>query len=312
MPYGQAGEMKFKELTTCDHENLKPFFSNDKSGLCAYSLPSLIAWSTPIARPYFSIIDNDTLIIKEEFTKNPDKNFILMPICPDKTYTPDELKDLLQAIDIKAVDFVPEIYFEKFGKSAINPWFEIKEQTEYEDYVYNRDDLAFLKGKKYSKKRNLVNQFKRAYLDKGRVDIEPITARAEEECIDFLEKWCLERNCQVDENESLACEKIAAQNALQSIEETAMRGILLRIDGNISAFGMGSTINSEMGALHFEKAFAGVKGLYQFFDAECALQLFDGAKYINKESDMGEPGLAKAKNSYYPVMKLKSFKLTLK
>jgi len=35
-------------------------------------------------------------------------------------------------------------------------------------------------------------------------------------------------------------------------------------------------------------------------------------EYINKESDMGVPGLIQAKRSYYPVMMIKSYKLTLK
>jgi hypothetical protein len=40
--------------------------------------------------------------------------------------------------------------------------------------------------------------------------------------------------------------------------------------------------------------------------------LFDGFTFLNKESDMGIPGLAKAKRSYHPVRMVRSFKLVLK
>ena len=57
---------------------------------------------------------------------------------------------------------------------------------------------------------------------------------------------------------------------------------------------------------------AEIKGLYQYFDQLCTDRLLNGYRYINKESDMDVPGLAKAKKSYHPVMKIKSYKLILK
>jgi hypothetical protein len=91
-----------------------------------------------------------------------------------------------------------------------------------------------------------------------------------------------------------------------------LRGILVRLDGAVSAFGIVSHLNEEMAILNFEKAFSDVKGLYQFLDHECARQLFAGYRYINKESDMSLPNLAAMKKSYHPVMRVKSYRLTLK
>jgi hypothetical protein len=67
-----------------------------------------------------------------------------------------------------------------------------------------------------------------------------------------------------------------------------------------------------MGILNYEKAFSNVKGLYQFLDNQCAKQLFAGYRYINKESDMSLPNLARMKRSYHPVLRVKSYQLTLK
>jgi len=64
--------------------------------------------------------------------------------------------------------------------------------------------------------------------------------------------------------------------------------------------------------MNFEKALDNVKGLYQFLDNELAKHLPPHYAFINKESDLEKPGLAKAKESYYPCSKVKSYMLTLK
>jgi hypothetical protein len=67
-----------------------------------------------------------------------------------------------------------------------------------------------------------------------------------------------------------------------------------------------------MATLQYEKAFGSIKGLYQYFDNACARMLVNGYTYLNKESDMGIPGLTKAKKSYHPLKMVRSVKLILK
>jgi len=64
--------------------------------------------------------------------------------------------------------------------------------------------------------------------------------------------------------------------------------------------------------MNFEKALPHIRGLYQYLDNECAKTLFPGYRYINKESDMSLPNLARMKRSYHPVLRVKSYKLTLR
>lgn len=173
-------------------------------------------------------------------------------------------------------------------------------------------DLAKLEGNKYSKKRNLINQFNRDFVARKLVKTEPITEASTNDCIEFLEQWCEEKDCGKESREELYCEKQAAINTLKSIDILGVNGLLLRIDGKVSAFGMASRLTSDMGVFHFEKAFSKIKGLYQYFDNLCAKNLFKGYTYINKESDMDLPSLAKAKKSYYPSMIVKSYKLVLR
>jgi len=149
-------------------------------------------------------------------------------------------------------------------------------------------------------------------VEKNRAVIEEMKQAHSGECLDFLEKWFEMRDCDADENFSLACEKKAAIRALENIERLEVTGILIRIDGAVSAFGIASRVTEDMGVLNFEKAFPNVRGLYQFLDRECARRLFHGCRYINKESDMGVPNLAQMKKAYHPVMKEKCYRLELR
>ena len=168
-----------------------------------------------------------------------------------------------------------------------------------------------LKGNKYSKKRNLIHQFERDCLAKKTVTVESMTETSKDECIDFLDTWCAERDCNMDTDENLACEREALIHTMENMELMEVRGLMLRIDGNLAAFGMASFLTQEMGVLHYEKALSSIKGLYQYFDNVCAKQLLNDYKFTNKENDMGLPGLKKSKKSYHPAMIVRSYELKL-
>ncbi|MBF0227175.1 MAG: DUF2156 domain-containing protein [Desulfobacterales bacterium] len=304
--------MKFNKLEPKDYQYLKKYFENQKYNLCPYSLSSIIAWANDEILIYWGIIEEyDSLIIYVDFASKRYKPHLIMPISPTKEYSPSELHQLLKNLGFEICWFAPQSYIEKYDKEELEKYFIVEEQTAYSDYVYLKDDLAELKGNKFSKKRNLIKQFEKAFVNEGFVSVEFIKPSNFNECSKFLEDWCKQRNCDKDANIDLACEKQAALNALKYIDSLDFKGLLLKINGKINAFGVMSKLTSEMGVLHFEKAFGDVKGLYQYFDRECSRQLFNGYKYINKESDMDEEGLAQAKQSYHPIMKLKSYELIL-
>ncbi len=303
----------FKRLTPDDYPACKPYFADQDYELCMYSLKSLIVWSNLLFKPYYAVVDEFFVVhIRFDETKYPERNHLILPLSSRGDISPEKLHDIALKANESRCCFVPEAYIEKFGVERIESLFSILKRSGYDDYVYRTEDLAGLKGNKYSKKRNLINQFRKQYLNSGRVNIEPIRESAAEECIDFLEAWCEERDCDLNPEEALACEKEAVINAFHQFDRLEFRGLILRIDGKVCAFAMASPLTGNMGVLHFEKAFAAYKGLYQYFDRECAGRLFEGMTYINKENDMEIPGLVKAKKSYYPYKMVNSFELRVK
>ena len=303
--------MTFTPITAEDYPRLKPFFRAQAYRLCAYGLPVVIAWQNDNYHPV-AHIDGDTLWIGADFKSTPEYRHLILPVPADGDHDPETLARLARTNDFDQYWFVPECYVNTWGADLIRRFFRLNRQKEYDDYVYRTRDLAELKGNRYAKKRNLINQFTAAYVETGRTKIEPISDTNADACAVFLERWCDIMSCGSDTKNDLACEKIAALSTLTNIGRFNVRGMAIRIDGDICAFGIGSDLTDDMGGLHFEKAYPDIKGLYQYLDTLCARELFKDVAFINKASDMGIPGLAKAKRSYHPVEMVKSYRLTLK
>lgn len=303
--------MKFSPLAVTDYHNLKGFFQNQQYRLSSYSLLSLIAWSNQTLQAYYTI-ENNTLIIGNKSANRPDNNHLILPISPTANITPESLSLLARESGFPRYWFVPEDFLLRYDRKEVETYFMVAEQTEFDDYIYLSEDLTLLKGNKYLRQRNLIHQFHKKYVERGKVEVEMINHTNTLECFNFLQKWCELRECEMEQNESLVCEKIATVTTLNNFDSLEAKGILVRINGEVSAFGISSHLTDNMGVLNFEKAYPDIKGLYQFLDNECAKRLFSGYTYINKESDMNLPNLAQSKKSYNPVMMIKSYSLTVR
>lgn len=301
--------MTFKPVSVADYEILKPFFCNHPYHLSIYSLASLISWSYRTFKAYYAI-EKGILYIAGQSEEKPDTRHLILPISRKKVFTPAELRDVAVRLGFDRYWYAPGDYLDTLDRSALENCFVLEEQKEFEDYVYLAEELTHLKGNRFSKKRNLIHQFSREYLWRDRIKVEEIVPENAEECLRFLEIWCEQHECSGEDQENnLVCERNAIIITIKNMARLESKGILIRIDGKVSAFGIGSRLNDTTAVLNFEKADSQIKGLYQFLDNECAKRLFAGFQYINKESDMNIPNLAESKQSYHPVLRVKSYAL---
>ena len=319
--------MNFKPVAIDDYRILKPFFTGHPYSLCVYSPASLIAWSFRSFKAYYAIEEGKLFIAGEmeegdillqgvppnsTMPHRVTNRHLILPLAKGRLFSPAELHRHAERFGFERYWRVPADYIERLDHSELEALFDLEEQMGYEDYIYLTEDLIHLKGNKYSKKRNLINQFTREYLRKDRVEVEEILAKDVAECLQFLEIWCDQHDCEADPESDLACEKNAVITALENMERLEWKGLLIRVDGRVSAFGIGARLNETTATLNFEKADSEIKGLYQFLDNECAKRLFRRFRYLNKESDMNLPNLAESKQSYSPVLRIKSYALILR
>lgn len=185
--------------------------------------------------------------------------------------------------------------------------FIIEPQREYFDYLYAANDLRELAGRKYHAKRNFVNRFRATHQDWS---YSPLTSDCVEDCLQVAAVWCQERDCEA--SAVLSNEFQAIEEALKHFDFLGLRGGILRLAGRPVAFSFGEALNPDTFVIHMEKADPSIQGLYPMINQECCRQAWGDAVWLNREEDMGEEGLRKAKESYYPVRLIEKYKLYLK
>jgi len=216
----------------------------------------------------------------------------------------DALKEYFQGQPFE-IHGIYEETIERF-KTFLPMITEYEEDRDNWDYVYLREKLANLSGRKYHSKKNHVNAFKKDYPD---YVYEPITMANKDECILFSDKWCEHR---LADDKSLKCEFCAIKEALNNLEFLNIKGGLIRINGNIEAFTFGEKQNDELVVVHVEKANPDIRGLYPTINQEFIQNNWTDVKYVNREEDMGKEGLRKAKESYNPEFMVKKYNTIIK
>lgn len=176
--------------------------------------------------------------------------------------------------------------------------FIFKTNRDADDYVYDINDLADLKGKKYHSKRNHLNRFYSAHPS---FVVEPLSENNIEAVKAMAKNWFLHR--EVPEGESFTLEKEALEKAFDDYKGLELETLVLKEYDKILAFTMASRVSEYTFDVHFEKALIDLEGGYTAINCEFAKYIrakYPEIRYLNREEDMGLEGLRKAKLSYHP------------
>lgn len=166
------------------------------------------------------------------------------------------------------------------------------------DYLYRRQDLAELGGRAYHKKRNLI----KAFVSSNIYAAKPLRQEYQPDAMHILDKW-------VEENQ-LPGDVAAAREALAYMEELQLCGGIYYVAEEPVAYVLGEELGGGHSyAIHFEKAVAGYKGLYQYINQSFASVLPEQYHTINREQDLGDAGLRQAKLSYKPFGFVEKYKV---
>ncbi|NHA71450.1 DUF2156 domain-containing protein, partial [Helicobacter pylori] len=173
--------------------------------------------------------------------------------------------------------------------------FDFTYNRDRSDYVYSIEELIALKGKKYHKKKNHLNQF---LTNCANFIYEKISPQNRKEVLEASQEWFLES--QTDDI-GLINENKGIQSVLENYESLDVKGGLVRVNGEIVSFSFGEVLNEESALIHIEKARADIAGAYQIINQQLLLNEFSHLTYANREEDLGLEGLRRSKMSYNPV-----------
>jgi len=174
------------------------------------------------------------------------------------------------------------------------------------DYLYRVSELIELPGNRYHKKKNLLNQF----LKKYRHAYRELGTEMVEQALAMQSDWCTWRDCESSEN--LAAENRVIERVLRNWDRFyGLTGGALLADDRMAAYTVAEPLHPEMLLIHFEKANPEFKGGYQAVNQLFLSHSAANFKLVNREQDLADEGLRKAKLSYHPVDFLRKFKVEI-
>jgi hypothetical protein len=190
------------------------------------------------------------------------------------------------------------------------------------DYIYRRTDLATLHGKHLDAKRNHIHRFRAKHPD---FEYRPLTPELFDECRRLTEIWQEDKaaikreQSQVylspaereqartefkDASDTINAEHRVMENIFSNWDALGMTGGSIFVDGRMVAFTYGAAVTTDTFDICVEKADRHVEGAFAIINQQFAEHLPEQYVYLNREEDMGIPGLRQAKLSYHPEILL--------
>lgn len=294
--------LDFWPLRMEDQAHIEPILQGQPQPLSGYTFSILCAWAKTFSYEWTQLADHTLLIT----SLDPDVTTRYM-LQPQGAFTEQSQELLLQmfrglSYPMKIIA-VNESFIDKHAQFCSH--FEVQEFRDHDNYLYAAEDLATLAGRRYAKKRNLIAQADSLY---------PWIA-TELSSNDFLA--CLHvithNPGRTQREASVDYEKASLTMMMSNFERLHQRGTLIKVDDEPIAFSMWEPLSADTAVIHMEKTDHEFKGIAQIINRETAKAIqSEGFEWINREQDLGLPGLRQAKLSYYPRALIKYYVLTLK
>lgn len=281
----------FRKVELQDKAAIEQLLKNNTTPVCDYCFANIFAWQ-PVYNTEWAEVYG-LLVVR---FKVDDGSWGYMPVGNG------DMSAVLEALKQDAEESNTLFRLVSFdGKYAplLADGYIVSDNPDYCDYIYSVADLCELRGRKYQPKRNYINRFESNY----NYTFELLSATDFDECLDLGRLWQA-RKCVA--SGEICCgqsdEQCAIRRVFEAYEQLDMLGGVLRVDGRVVAFSLGSRLTEDTFCVHFEKADAEYEGVFPMINRLFAQELSKrGFIYVNREEDMGLEGLRRAKQSYYPI-----------
>ena len=284
--------MDWKKITIESKEIINQYLKN-KFLICDYNFTNLLLWSQGDNIEFFE--NGELLFLRGNYLG---KTTYFMPV--SKTNDISNVKFGINKILSlgEEIHLIPEEW-----KDILSDFYIFTEKEDNFDYMYNIASLVTLEGRKYNKKKNKLNFFKKNYDFK----YHKITKENISRVNNFQNFWCLKKEC--EKNRDLFNENLGIKYLIDNYSELDIKGGFIEIDGKVVAYSFGEVINEDIVVIHIEKADENYKGSYQAINAIFLEKEWQGYTFVNREDDAGILGIRVAKSSYLPEKMLKKYSL---
>ncbi len=289
----QPDALPFRPITLSDRPRLLPYLRTRRT-TCDWTFANLFCWQAPYHMQWAEL--PHWLVIRCLVDGKRRMGFMVVPDDPARSYA-----DIVPALQEEAARLDSPLLLANLSdaecdalRRQLPDTFAFDRNRDFDDYVYLRQDLAELRGRKYSAKRNHVNKFAKTHT----YDFRPLLRQDFAECLRLENEWRGQHNALP---EHLTAEQQAIRMAFDNYEALELFGGVLRVDDRIVAFTYGSALNDDTFCTHIEKADIRYEGVYPMINYLFANSLPEKFTFVNREEDMGLPGLRQSKLSYLPT-----------
>ncbi len=261
---------------------------------CEYCFTNIYSWRKSCGTKWAVFEDCLTAIYELE-------DEVLMPA--GIKISPDKLAAFFDAVfpaGEGTLAHVPKSYL--LDNPETCKYFSAEESRDHAEYLHKTENLAFLKGEAFHKKKNLVSQFIRNNPDCRSF---PLSADDLSDCLRLTDEWMLGKDSSVL---GVMEEASAIRESLEHFSELGIEGVAISAGGRICAFSVWTVFNGTC-IVHYEKYDRSKKGSAQAINLETAKSVLGRCDYINREQDLGIEPLRKAKISYRPDLLATDFVL---
>ena len=272
-------------LTLADRSLVSEYLRRHPPVISEHTFTNLFIWQ-PSRPVFFSEVD-DCLVFLVKAARQEDKYILFGPPVGQA-----KIHDVLPAFSGRVIGAVriPN----QAAKDLADAGYVVDPDRDNADYVYRLKDLADLEGRRFAKKRNHIKQC----LSNHSCEYLPLTSALVAECESMQENWCRKRDC--GRNPGLCNEANAIAEAFAHFDEFGLLGGAIRVDNTIQAYAMAEELSPGTAVWHFEKAMKHIQGLSQLINQWFSKYGLTGFDYVNREQDLGIPGMRQAKESYFP------------
>ncbi len=287
----------FKPLTVGDIETVRPYFGYSKTRACDNSVGAMMMW-----RDYFkvlyAIIDGVLVFSLDGFGER----CCQMPLGKEESRVAAVLKGLLK----ESGGNLTLCSVAEQDLPVLERYFEVSAQKEegWSDYLYNAEDLAFFRGRRFNGQRNHINSFVKN--NPGYV-LKPIDGSVTGDIMRFMDSF---ENDNRKNSELFDEELVKTREVIGNFDRYGFRGLALYSSGTLTGFSAGEVINDTL-FIHIEKARHDVNGAYQMLTSGFVKSCLDDISYVNREEDVGDEGLRRSKLSYHPCAMIDKYTAVL-
>lgn len=289
--------LEFKKISRKNFAELLPFFElelesqkRNKVRIADYTPGSVMMWHESYD-DRFAVV-GDSVIFNTKFENG--KRCYYYPVGKNKKHAIKALATHIKEQGGCAV--IADVGEGRIGKISKEMFVvEAYGSRDMADYLYVKSEFENPAGRKHHKRKNLINRFAAEHPD---TYFEALTPDNLGLALEYYKDYALRNpdSSSVEDNEYKENIKL-----LSDFDFSIFSGGLLWAHGKIVGLTIGEVYGDTV-YVHTEKAEKEMAGAYQTLSRAYLLSITDpSVKYVNREEDLGLPGLRRSKMAYCPA-----------